>query len=226
MQSLSLPPPTSLPSTPFGRRQEPGNVLAKFPTQFSPGRPEQHSYPSPPMSDSHSPARRSAQIIQPEGHPYPPPLNEPRRLEGIGAPPPPPPSLLDPRTVTSAQGIPHQRPLYPGEPQAREQLHYQPARAIEPPYSGMQIAQSYGYGYHAQGVPSYLGSQGPPPGPQVQPTAIIAPPPLRQNKPARRTKAHVASACVNCKKAHLSCDVQRPCGRCVASGKQVSLRLH
>lgn len=38
----------------------------------------------------------------------------------------------------------------------------------------------------------------------------------------RRSKAHVASACVNCKRAHLSCDVQRPCARCVASGKQVS----
>lgn len=37
----------------------------------------------------------------------------------------------------------------------------------------------------------------------------------------RRPKAHVASACVNCKRAHLSCDVQRPCTRCIASGKQV-----
>ncbi|KAI4641619.1 hypothetical protein J4E93_007716 [Alternaria ventricosa] len=54
----------------------------------------------------------------------------------------------------------------------------------------------------------------------VQQGAMIAPPPSRPTKPARRTKAHVASACVNCKKAHLSCDVQRPCGRCVASGKQ------
>lgn len=39
----------------------------------------------------------------------------------------------------------------------------------------------------------------------------------------RKSKAHVASACVNCKRAHLSCDVQRPCARCVAAGKQVSL---
>lgn len=37
----------------------------------------------------------------------------------------------------------------------------------------------------------------------------------------RRAKAHVASACINCKRAHLSCDVQRPCTRCVASGKEV-----
>ena len=39
----------------------------------------------------------------------------------------------------------------------------------------------------------------------------------------RKSKAHVASACINCKRAHLSCDVQRPCARCVASGKQVTL---
>ena len=48
---------------------------------------------------------------------------------------------------------------------------------------------------------------------------------MRQNvqrtRPTRRTKAHVASACVNCKRAHLSCDIQRPCIRCVATGKQV-----
>lgn len=37
----------------------------------------------------------------------------------------------------------------------------------------------------------------------------------------RKSKAHVASACMNCKRAHLSCDVQRPCARCVASSKQV-----
>ncbi|KAF2691282.1 hypothetical protein K458DRAFT_287142 [Lentithecium fluviatile CBS 122367] len=222
MQSLSLPPPASLPSTPFGRRPEPGSSLVKFPPQFSPGRPEPQSYPSPPMSDSHSPARRSAHIVEPESHPYPHPhpLNDSRRPEGIAPPPPPPPSLLDPRTAASSQGYPHPRPLYPGEPQPRAQpLHYQPGRAIEPHYGAVQVP-NYAYGYPSSGVPSYLGSQGPGPGPQAQPTAIIAPPPLRQNKPARRTKAHVASACVNCKKAHLSCDVQRPCGRCVASGKQ------
>ncbi|KAI9709563.1 MAG: hypothetical protein M1820_003323 [Bogoriella megaspora] len=43
-----------------------------------------------------------------------------------------------------------------------------------------------------------------------------------RNKSSRRPKVHVASACVNCKKAHLSCDVQRPCARCVSTGKQES----
>ncbi|KAL4925108.1 putative C6 transcription factor [Aspergillus undulatus] len=38
-------------------------------------------------------------------------------------------------------------------------------------------------------------------------------------KTTRRTKAHVASACVNCKKKHLGCDPARPCRRCVLSGK-------
>lgn len=42
------------------------------------------------------------------------------------------------------------------------------------------------------------------------------------NKPVRRTKQHVQTACFNCKKAHLSCDVGRPCNRCKQSGKQVS----
>lgn len=39
----------------------------------------------------------------------------------------------------------------------------------------------------------------------------------------RKAKAHVASACINCKRAHLSCDISRPCARCVASGKQVCI---
>ncbi|QIW99349.1 hypothetical protein AMS68_004867 [Peltaster fructicola] len=39
-------------------------------------------------------------------------------------------------------------------------------------------------------------------------------------RPVRRAKAHVASACINCKRAHLSCDIQRPCRRCVDAGKE------
>ncbi|RAL17023.1 putative C6 transcription factor [Aspergillus homomorphus CBS 101889] len=62
--------------------------------------------------------------------------------------------------------------------------------------------------------------------PYAQPSFGSSPPetssrPLPQ-KPTRRTKAHVASACVNCKKKHLGCDPARPCRRCVLSGKEVS----
>lgn len=42
------------------------------------------------------------------------------------------------------------------------------------------------------------------------------------SKSTRRAKAHVASACVNCKRKHLGCDAARPCRRCIVSGKEVS----
>lgn len=39
---------------------------------------------------------------------------------------------------------------------------------------------------------------------------------------ARRAKAHVPSACVNCKRKHLACETKRPCNRCLQNGKEVS----
>ncbi|MCJ1275734.1 hypothetical protein MMC21_003537 [Puttea exsequens] len=39
---------------------------------------------------------------------------------------------------------------------------------------------------------------------------------------ARRAKAHVPSACVNCKKKHLACETKRPCNRCIHTGKESS----
>ncbi|ORY94571.1 hypothetical protein BCR43DRAFT_494236 [Syncephalastrum racemosum] len=35
----------------------------------------------------------------------------------------------------------------------------------------------------------------------------------------RSNKSHVPTACINCKKAHLACDLSRPCKRCVSLGK-------
>ncbi|RKP22251.1 hypothetical protein SYNPS1DRAFT_32175, partial [Syncephalis pseudoplumigaleata] len=42
---------------------------------------------------------------------------------------------------------------------------------------------------------------------------------VRSRSPRRGAKTHVASACYNCKRAHLACDESRPCQRCRASGK-------
>ncbi|KAG8527639.1 uncharacterized protein KY384_007792 [Bacidia gigantensis] len=42
---------------------------------------------------------------------------------------------------------------------------------------------------------------------------------------ARRAKAHVPSACVNCKKKHLACETKRPCTRCVHNGKENLMKL-
>lgn len=39
---------------------------------------------------------------------------------------------------------------------------------------------------------------------------------------ARRQKAHVPSACVNCKRKHLACETKRPCNRCIQTGKEVT----
>ncbi|KAK2590476.1 hypothetical protein QQS21_011849 [Conoideocrella luteorostrata] len=44
--------------------------------------------------------------------------------------------------------------------------------------------------------------------------------PLGSPKSQRKTKGHVASACVPCKRAHLRCDAQRPCSRCISNGKE------
>lgn len=55
---------------------------------------------------------------------------------------------------------------------------------------------------------------------EPSPAAIVSPsaddPSQAGRKPA---KAHVPSACLNCKRAHLACDVGRPCRRCVNLGK-------
>jgi hypothetical protein len=222
MQSLVLPRPTSFLPTPRGHPSEPEEGLAKIRSKFSPSRPEQQSYPSPPMSEPQSPTRRSAQTSNALRHSYHAPGNPAHRFEA-GLPLPSPSSaLFDTRSVVPALGSLQQRQLYPGEPQSTAQpLHYAPGRTLQrSQYGNDQGPQSYAYGYQPAGVSSYGG--GHPTGPMVQQAAMIAPPPMRPTKPARRTKAHVASACVNCKKAHLSCDIQRPCGRCVASGKQVS----
>ncbi|CAO2650428.1 Nn.00g017200.m01.CDS01 [Neocucurbitaria sp. VM-36] len=218
MQILALPRPTSLLPTPFGRTAEPEDGLAKYRPKFSPNRPEQQSYPSPPMSEPHSPSRRLAQTVE-SGHlSYSPAVGASQRPDAGFPLPPPSSSLYDPRSALSVQSNPQQRPLYPGEPQHRGQsIHYQPGRTVEHgSYGSVPVPQNYGYGYPNAGVPPYSGPRHTGP---IGQTAIAAAP-SRPIKPARRTKAHVASACVNCKKAHLSCDIQRPCGRCVASGKQ------
>lgn len=64
-----------------------------------------------------------------------------------------------------------------------------------------------------------------PPAPVLEnPYPVAVPTSTTQTTPkqTRRAKAHVASACVNCKRKHLGCDSSRPCKRCVASGKEVS----
>jgi hypothetical protein len=220
MQSLVLPRPISFLPTPLGHFSEPEDGLVKLRTKLSPGRPEQQSYPSPPMSEPHSPNRRSAKTSDLSRHSYHA-LGNPSHKPEAGLPLPSPSSAaFVPRSSLPPQGSLQQRQLFPGELHPRTESHYAPERALQhSTFGSVQTTQNYTYGYQPAGIPSYGGHQA---GPMGQQAAMIAPPPMRPTKPARRTKAHVASACVNCKKAHLSCDVQRPCGRCSSTGKQVS----
>lgn len=57
---------------------------------------------------------------------------------------------------------------------------------------------------------------------QYSPPGVASNPPQVSPRSTRKTKAHVASACINCKKKHLRCDSSRPCRRCVQGGKEVS----
>ncbi|OAA68907.1 Zn(2)-C6 fungal-type DNA-binding domain protein [Cordyceps fumosorosea ARSEF 2679] len=84
-------------------------------------------------------------------------------------------------------------------PESIGSLHGAPRRAYDTSVSSMT---------HQHGTPLPRGSM---PEPSVRPLS-----PRSQ----RKTKGHVASACVPCKKAHLRCDSQRPCARCVSHGKE------
>lgn len=95
-------------------------------------------------------------------------------------------------------------------------VQHEPQPPQLPPRYGEQTAPAYGGSPRpVPGAPSYPLStlESPVPGPATRSLA---------QKSTRRTKAHVASACVNCKKKHLGCDPARPCRRCVLGGKAVS----
>ena len=82
--------------------------------------------------------------------------------------------------------------------------------ATQPPQNQVSTASSTATGFPAQENPTSLGTASLPPGTGPLPPRLT-----------RRTKAHVASACVNCKQKHLGCDSARPCRRCVLAGKEV-----
>lgn len=57
--------------------------------------------------------------------------------------------------------------------------------------------------------------------PTIHRTPFVSQPSLPSPRSQRRAKAHVPSACVNCKRKHLRCEQRRPCHRCVQAGKEV-----
>lgn len=159
--------------------------------------PDEPTYPSPPMSRPPSP-------------PPPPPRPEL-----------PPSSVTEPPafvpTTTAHASISYQSPLSSA---------HSAQRPLPPYYSNVTDISPYAapLGSHQSAQYASVGAmraaqEAAVSGSSAGTGSLFAGHP--PNQIGRKSKAHVASACVNCKRAHLSCDIQRPCLRCVASGKQV-----
>lgn len=173
-------------------------------------------YPSPPMSKSATPPKR---LTGPREQPLATDPSASRNVTGSG------PSDASRQGPGSSHGTVRRHgqqevPRYDqySTPRLRNE-HYQSSPANpttsygsrEPPLLGRSLqsvaSTSQARFNQAESPPS------PTPGSLLISGAV---------RPGRRTKAHVHSACFNCKRAHLSCDVERPCHRCIASGKQVT----
>lgn len=148
-----------------------------------------------------------------------PPAEEPSVTSGESKPPSYP-SVSSPAVTTTGHGSSSTAPVS-GSSQQQQQPPPPPVGdplpAQVPPRYGKQSPSTYVESPGlTSGVPSYPISTLEPsvPGPATRSLT---------QKSTRRTKAHVASACVNCKKKHLGCDSARPCRRCVLAGKAVSI---
>ncbi|KAK8106006.1 hypothetical protein PG999_009365 [Apiospora kogelbergensis] len=182
------------------------------------------AYPSPPMSGSPplppkpnlEAGERGQSNFQPTSHDVyrtgssiPGIEYRAHSQQGIQTPQPqlPPPMATGIRT-------------YPGEAERATFPYRRPEEAMGRPISyhgqvGSMVSQSQ---YPLPPVAGHASG----PSPYSLPTRPQPPenPPYTSPKSQRKTKGHVASACVPCKRAHLRCDAQRPCSRCLSNGKE------
>ncbi|KAJ2894503.1 uncharacterized protein MKZ38_007497 [Zalerion maritima] len=117
----------------------------------------------------------------------------------------------------------------PGDVSPRSMTTGYPQQTIPQPLELQQAPQLQPHQHpYLPAPPQGPGSAplGPPGGPSQSAFQVPSRPPVGENpgftspRAQRKTKGHVASACVPCKKAHLRCDSQRPCGRCVNNGRK------
>ena len=153
---------------------------------------DEFDYPSPPMSNPSSPPQTAP--------------------EQLGATTSGARSFIPAGAIAPPPGFGNQPPAPPSV--------QQPSKLLPPPPAGQLFSipppTSYGAPYPTSAFGAVQGQQATPTGAIA--SSSVSP---TMSRPARKSKSHVASACINCKRAHLSCDVNRPCARCVASGKQV-----
>lgn len=188
------------------------------------------SFPTPPMTESPTSPRRHSQLSE-TSNPSHGDVYGSGTFITTGAQHPTAISTLGPR---GQQVPPHYGP-YPvsGEPMYGgtmfiPQSHSQQRHSMSAfPPQIMDYQTSYPPGHMLPAVASQSFSYLPPSlpslpsmiGPGVPTSHLDASQPALRTQ--RRQKAHVAKACVNCKKAHLSCDDARPCNRCKTTGKEV-----
>ncbi|KAL7916034.1 hypothetical protein GGI35DRAFT_473349 [Trichoderma velutinum] len=171
------------------------------------------AYPSPPMSGSPPLPLRSAHEAGGRGE-APNFYATSRLIDGLRAGP----TQSSPVNIRE-QASPITRP-YPQEPTTRSPYSYP-----RPEDSGRIVPYPP---QHHHGMP-----QGVSPAPYLNSASsnseaypvpdrsqAVESQPFTSPKSQRKTKGHVASACVPCKKAHLRCDAQRPCSRCLGNGKE------
>ncbi|KAF1989268.1 hypothetical protein K402DRAFT_268601 [Aulographum hederae CBS 113979] len=216
---------SSLPSTsrtfsqtPAGRQRAPPGlsvVTSGSKEIHSAGLGDQQPYPSPPMSGSPPPSlppassssgpHASSSVLGSTTAGYS--TSHDGSLPVLAAPPVyAPPAARVPQYHTPATSNP--RETFSQLPQEYQSQEPHPSTA-------QQFSQRYPHAGHSQlegqsggGESSFAAAQSP---------AVRGP----RGGGGRRAKAHVRTACVNCKKAHLSCDDARPCSRCISTGKTV-----
>lgn len=202
MHSLRLPGVPPLP--PSFKRHRFDSDPSRFSLNLSLSKPIPTpcwaSLPSPPMSGS-----------PPPEHLLEAPQAAARRRKRSDTPATHAPSPVSPPAVTTATIVSESRVERQGDVVATTGISIQPANWPTP----YPVSQAYGFGAGS----SVLTGSTHPAFQQQYPAAPSSP------RATRKSKVHVPSACVNCKKKHLRCDNFRPCHRCVQSDKEVSRPL-
>ena len=203
MHSLRLPRVPPLP--PSFKRHRFDSDPSRFSLNLSLSKPIPTpcwaSLPSPPMSGS-----------PPPEHPLELPQVAGRRRKRSDTPTTHAPSPASTPVVSTAAIVSESHAESYGDVIATTGVSIQPATWPTP----YPISQSFGFGTGTS-APT-----GPTPS-SFQPHYAVGP---TSPRGTRKSKVHVPSACVNCKKKHLRCDNSRPCHRCVQTGKEVSHSLY
>jgi hypothetical protein len=231
MYMLATSSSTALPKPSSWRQRRPDLSLVKSSQWSDSATSLERPYPSPPMSNSPTSPRRSSHFAeerssgnfngQTTSAPGGQNIQTSQRIGMEG------PMLAMPAPVQQHQRQPR-FPQHQGMHQ--EQRHdIQPRPIVSNPSYGHQFQGGYAPIPQASATPLLGGQTSRAELPQATyqgPVSMAGAANPRITRTSRRAKAHVARACQNCKKAHLSCDEARPCARCVASGKQVCIPVN